>query len=209
MRGRNKPWAKDYINEHQDYLYKKNNKQPLTLEVGIGKGDFIVANAKANLNYDHIGVEINTSIFAMALKKIVNEDLKNVYLLNIAANKLNEYIENESIEKLYLNFSDPWPQNGYRKRRLVHPLHLMVFESLLKDKGMIYFKTDNEGLFEYGVQVFKDRNYHFLACDYDYQLEDGDYMSEYEAKFRSLGNKIYRAVVCVDKNDLHKWPEKN
>ena len=137
MRGRNKPWAKDFINEHQNLLYDKNiyDNREKTLEIGIGKGDFIIANAKANPDKLHIGVEMNTSIFAMAMKKVVNEGLNNVLLLNILAKDLFEFIDECSISSIYLNFSDPWPQNGYRKRRLVHPLHLEVFEKLL-DEGI-------------------------------------------------------------------------
>ena len=126
MRGRNKPWANDFINEHAHLIYSKDevDNKPLTLEVGIGKGDFIIANAKANNDYTHIGVELNTSIFAIAMKKVVNDGVDNIKMLNIKALDLPLHIKENSISKLYLNFSDPWPQNGYRKRRLVHPLHL-------------------------------------------------------------------------------------
>ena len=112
-------------------LLSKLNSLPLTLEVGIGRGDFIIANAKANENYMHIGVELNTSIFAIAMKKVVNDGVNNIRMLNAKALDLPNFIKENSISKLYLNFSDPWPQNGYRKRRLVHPLHLEVFEKLL------------------------------------------------------------------------------
>ena len=161
MRGRNKKWAKEFILEHQELIYNKNiiNDKSLTLEVGIGKGDFIIANAKNNLDYLHIGVEINESIFAIAMKKIVNENIANIKLINCPAMNLLEYVNENSISKIYLNFSDPWPQNGYRKRRLVHPLHLEIFEKLISDGGMLYFKTDNLGLFEMGIRNFKIRNY--------------------------------------------------
>ena len=201
MRGRNKPWAKDFIEEHSALIYsvEEENKLPLTLEVGIGKGDFIVANAKDNLDYLHIGVELNTSIFAIAMKKIVNEDIKNIRLLNVPAKDLTTLINKESISKLYLNFSDPWPQNGYRKRRLVHPLHLEVFENLLKDNGELIFKTDNFKLFEMAVNNFKVRNYEITFLSYDYQTVEKDYVSEYEARFRALGQPIHylRAVKGV------------
>ena len=207
MRGRNKPWAKDFIEEHSNLIYSvdEENSLPLTLEVGIGKGDFIVANAKDNLDYLHIGVELNTSIFAIAMKKIVNEDIKNIRLLNVPAKDLQTLINKESISKLYLNFSDPWPQNGYRKRRLVHPLHLEVFESLLKDNGELIFKTDNFKLFEMAVANFKIRNYEITFLSYDYQTVEKDYVSEYEARFRSLGQPIYRIAAKVNKAELKPW----
>ncbi len=209
MRGRNKPWANDFILAHQELIFNKDEKinMPKTLEVGIGKGDFIIKNAIANKDYLHIGVELNTSIYAIAMKKIVNEGLTNIRLLNVKALDLLNYIDEKSIDKLYLNFSDPWPQNGYRKRRLVHPLHLEIFEKLLIDGGTILFKTDNLPLFEMAVKNFNVRNYEILFVSYDYQTVSGDFVSEYEAKFRANGDKIYRIVAKINKNSLKPWGE--
>ena len=209
MRGRNKPWANDFILAHQELVFNKDEKinMPKTLEVGIGKGDFIIKNAIANKDYLHIGVELNTSIYAIAMKKIVNEGLSNVRLLIVKALDLLNFIEEQSIEKLYLNFSDPWPQNGYRKRRLVHPLHLEIFEKLLIDGGTILFKTDNLPLFEMAVKNFNVRNYDILFVSYDYQTVSDDFVSEYEAKFRANGDKIYRIVAKINKNALKSWGE--
>ena len=209
MRGRNKPWAKDFIAENANLLYnnQEENSKELTLEIGIGKGDFIVANAKENTDYLHIGVELNTSIFAIAMKKIVNEKLENVRLLNIKALDLLNHIKEGSISKLYLNFSDPWPQNGYRKRRLVHPIHLELFEKLIKDGGQIIFKTDNLALFEMGVKNINTRNYKVEFISYDYQTVEGDYVTEYESKFRALNMPIHRIVATINKNDLKPWGE--
>ena len=209
MRGRNKPWANDFILAHQELVFNKDEKinMPKTLEVGIGKGDFIIKNAIANKDYLHIGVELNTSIYAIAMKKIVNEGLTNIRLLNVKALDLLNFIDEQSIEKLYLNFSDPWPQNGYRKRRLVHPLHLEIFEKLLVDGGTILFKTDNLPLFEMAVKNFNVRNYEILFVSYDYQTVSDDFVSEYEAKFRANGDKIYRIVAKINKNSLKPWGE--
>ena len=209
MRGRNKPWAKDFILAHEELIYNPNEEvdKELTLEIGIGKGDFIVANAKENTDNLHIGVELNTSIFAIAMKKVVNEELSNVRLLNIKALDLVDYIKEGSISKLYLNFSDPWPQNGYRKRRLVHPIHLEIFEKFIKDGGQIIFKTDNLGLFEMGVKNFKIRNYQIDFISYDYQTVTGDYVTEYESKFRALNMPIHRIVATINKDSLLPWGE--
>ena len=209
MRGRNKPWAKDFILAHEGLIYNPNEEvnKELTLEIGIGKGDFIVANAKENTDNLHIGVELNTSIFAIAMKKVVNEDLSNIRLLNIKALDLVNYIKEGSISKLYLNFSDPWPQNGYRKRRLVHPIHLEVFEKFNIDGGLIIFKTDNLGLFEMGVKNFKIRNYQIDFISYDYQTVKGDYVTEYESKFRALNMPIHRIVATINKDSLLPWGE--
>ena len=209
MRGRNKPWANDFITENAHLIYnvEEENNLPLTLEVGIGKGDFIIANAKANDNFMHIGVELNTSIFAIAMKKVVNDGVNNIRMLNAKALDLPNFIKENSISKLYLNFSDPWPQNGYRKRRLVHPLHLEVFEKLLVDGGELIFKTDNLKLFEMGVKNFNIRNYQTTFISYDYQTIEGDFVSEYEAKFRAQNMPIHRVAVKVNKDELKPWGE--
>ena len=209
MRGRKKPWAQDFIAAHEELIFNKEEKfeKPLTLEVGIGKGDFIVNNAKANLDHIHIGVELNESIYAIAMKKIVNENIDNIKMINVKALDLPLHINENSISKLYLNFSDPWPQNGYRKRRLVHPIHLEVFEKLLVDGGELIFKTDNPKLFEMAVTNFRIRNYEITFISYDYQTIPGDFVTEYEARFRGLGMPIHRIAVKVNKESLKPWGE--
>ena len=209
MRGRNKPWAKDFIAAHQEMIFDKSEKfdKPLTLEVGIGKGDFIVANAKNNQDYIHIGVELNESIYAIAMKKIVNEQIENIKMLNVKALDLPTLINENSINKIYLNFSYPCPQNGYRKRRLVHPIHLEVFEKLLIDGGELIFKTDNVKLFEMAVNNFNIRNYEVTFLSYDYQTIEGDYVTEYESRFRSMNMPIHRIAVKIHKNNLNPWNE--
>ena len=166
-----------------------------------------MANAKENTDYLHIGVEINESIYAIAMKKIVNENITNIKMLNCKALDLLQLINEGTIEKLYLNFSDPWPQNGYRIRRLVHPILLEVFEKFIKDGGQIIFKTDNLGLFEMGVKNFKIRNYQIDFISYDYQTVKGDYVTEYESKFRALNMPIHRIVATINKDSLLPWGE--
>lgn len=197
MRGRNKPWAKDFIATHRDYLYQSSAdfSTPCYLEIGMGKGDFIIASCKYSPQVHHVGIEINTSIFALALKKIVQEEINNIQVANIGADKLLEYFPEHSVEKIFLNFSDPWPKARHEKRRLVHPHYLSIFEKLLKKDGQICFKTDNCQLFDYGVEVFQERKYSIFELSYDYQLKEGDFMSEYERRFRSLGQPIYRCIV--------------
>jgi len=134
----------------------------------------------------------------------LNESYKTNYNVDL---DLPLLINENSISKLYLNFSDPWPQNGYRKRRLVHPIHLEVFEKLLVDGGQLIFKTDNFKLFEMAVNNFKVRNYEITFISYDYQTIDGDFVTEYEARFRSQGLPIHRIAVNVKKDALKPWGE--
>ncbi len=205
MRGRNKPWADQFILDHADYLYHQEtsflNNQETYLEVGIGKGDFIIQSCQYYPHVNHIGVELNKSVFAIALKKIVNTNIENVKLLQVPAAQLVELIPHHSISKIFLNFSDPWPKSGYKKRRLVHPFHLQIFEQLLKKDGQIAFKTDNLMLFEFGLESFKERNYEIVELSYDYQTIPGDFISEYEARFRSLNQPIYRCVIKINSKE--------
>ena len=200
MRGRNKPWAKDFIAAHEELRFNKEEKleKPLTLEVGIGKGDFIVANAKDNTDYIHIGVELNESIYAIAMKKIVNEGIDNIKMLNCRALDLLELINEGSIEKVYLNFSDPWPKDRHAKRRLTSRQFLARYDQFLKKSGEIIFKTDNKGLFDFSLEEVKEAGWNLVNYTYDLhnsEYVEGNVMTEYEEKFVALGNKINRLVA--------------
>ena len=205
MRGRNKPWADQFISDNQHYIYKKNEivdkNREIYLEIGMGKGDFIIQSSKYFSDVLHFGVELNKSIFAIALKKIANEEIENLKILNVPAINLLDYFAEHSISKIFLNFSDPWPKARHEKRRLVHPKHLELFEKLLVSDGKIVFKTDNLKLFEYGLEMFKQRNYTIEFLEYDYNTIEGDFVSEYEARFRSLNQPIYRCVASIVKKE--------
>ena len=134
----------------------------------------------------------------MALKKIVESETKNVAVLQIPASQLLDFIKTGSIDKIFLNFSDPWPKKRYHKRRLVHPNHLTIFEQCLKKSGQIVLKTDNQELYFYALEMFQQRNYQLLEVNPNYQLCEGDFMSEYEKRFRSLNQPIYRIVAKIN-----------
>ncbi len=205
MRGRNKPWADAFIQEHENLILKDkywNDQKETFLEIGMGKGDFILQSCQYFPEVFHIGVEVNKSIFALAMKKIVNTgEFVNLRLLNVDAVYLNDSILDHSIDKIFLNFSDPWPKKRHAKRRLVAPSYLNIYEKLLKNNGQIVFKTDNLALFEYGLQSFKEKNYAIHALDYDYQTLKGDFLTEYEVRFRNLKQPIYRCVVTISKEE--------
>ena len=194
MRGRNKPWANDFINDNAHLIYnvEEENDLPLTLEVGIGKGDFIIANAKANSDYLHIGVELNTSIFAIAMKKVVTDGVSNIRMLNAKALDLPNFIKENSVSKLYLNFSDPWPKSRHEDRRLTSPEFLTMYHNILNDDGCVIFKTDNREFFDYSVEMFKEHNWDIEDLNYNYPFTNNkdDVPTEYERKFRALGTPI-------------------
>lgn len=209
MRLRNKPWAKEKIEQHPQYIvanpefYKGkwdevfNNNQPLHIEVGTGKGRFITEMAKANPNINYIGIEKYDSVIVLALDLLIEADLPNLRLLNINANDLGKYFEKSDVDRVYLNFSDPWPKVRHEKRRLTYKDYLKLYEDILVDKGEIHFKTDNQGLFEYSLKSFSEYGLllTFLSLDLHKSDFEGNIMTEYEQKFSEMGNRIYRCEV--------------
>jgi tRNA (guanine-N7-)-methyltransferase len=209
MRQRNKPWAKDKLAEYPQYVISEPEKykgkwnkafdknQPLHIEIGTGKGRFITGMAKANPDINYIGIELADSVIVTALDRIIEEELPNVKLLNVNANDLREHFDKGEVDRVYLNFSDPWPKKRHAKRRLTYKSFLEIYENILVDKGEIHFKTDNQGLFESSLMSFSE--YGMLLTYVSLDLHNSDYegniMTEYEEKFSSKGNRIYRCEV--------------
>ncbi len=162
MRVRKKPWADKYIKDHGDYIVTdpKNwlgkwqqrfaKQQPLNVEVGIGKGRFIIETAKANPDINYIGIELQTSVIATALRTFMENPLSNVQFVLTDGADLDELFYQDEIKKIFLNFSDPWPKKRHAKRRLTSPLFLKTYQHVLADDGDIEFKTDNRGI----IRVF-------------------------------------------------------
>lgn len=170
------------------------NHHPIHIEVGSGKGRFITGMAKAHPEINYIGIDIQLSVLSYALDKVLEENLPNVKLLRVDGSDLTNYFEDREIDRLYLNFSDPWPKKKHEKRRLTYSSFLATYERILPEQGEIHFKTDNRGLFEYSLaslsqygmtlgQVWLDLH----ASDYE-----GNVMTEYEEKFSQKGQPIYR-----------------
>ncbi|HLO12017.1 MAG TPA: tRNA (guanosine(46)-N7)-methyltransferase TrmB [Pseudoneobacillus sp.] len=209
MRQRNKPWAKDKMNEYPQYIianpeqhkgkwsevFEKN--QPLHIEIGTGKGRFISGMAKANPDINYIGIELAESVIVSALEKLIEADLPNLKLMNVNAADLENYFAKGDVDRVYLNFSDPWPKIRHEKRRLTYDSFLRVYENILVNEGEIHFKTDNQGLFEYSLTSFS--KYGLLLTYVSLDLHQSDYvgniMTEYEEKFSNKGNRIYRSEV--------------
>ncbi|MFD2869575.1 tRNA (guanosine(46)-N7)-methyltransferase TrmB [Kurthia populi] len=207
MRLRNKPWAEDYLNEHpdlvvsnpEDYKGRWNelfgNDNPLHIEVGTGKGQFITGMAKANPNINYIGIELFDSVIVIAAKKAVEAGQpENLRLLNVNGSKLEEYFAKGDVSQVYLNFSDPWPKTRHAKRRLTHANFLSLYEKVLVDNGEIHFKTDNRGLFEFSLMSLTDYGMKLKLVSLDLHNDDveDNIMTEYEEKFSSKGQPIYR-----------------
>ncbi|HJV31003.1 MAG TPA: tRNA (guanosine(46)-N7)-methyltransferase TrmB [Bacillales bacterium] len=209
MRLRHKPWAQEKINDHPQFvianpeMHKGNwaevfeKQQPLHIEIGSGKGRFITEMAKANPHINYIGIEVYKSVIIDALDNVIEADIPNVKLLNVNANDLEKFFAKNDVDQVYLNFSDPWPKTRHEKRRLTYKSYLQIYQNILKDKGEIHFKTDNQGLFEYSLTSFSSYGLllKYISLDLHHSEFEGNIMTEYEQKFSSKGNRIYRCEV--------------
>lgn len=178
-----------------------NNTNPIEIEIGMGKGDFIIEKAKRNPNINFIGVEKYASVLVYAIKKLESIDLPNLKIINIDANSIDEVFDNE-IDKIYLNFSDPWPKKKHTNRRLTSYIFLGKYKNIFKKDYIIEMKTDNQSLFEYSLVSLSENGYilKFVTFDlYSNDIQD-NIQTEYEKKFVSRGMSIHKliAIQSVD-----------
>ena len=188
------------INNYSDYkgnfssLFGTNN--PIHIEVGMGKGDFIIGMALANPSINFIGIEKFDSVLVRAVQKLEELDIPNLRLIRMDALSIDSVFSKE-VSCLYLNFSDPWPKERHSKRRLTSDVFLSKYDSIFKDKCFIVMKTDNRKLFEYSIMSFNNYGYIIDDISLDLYSDDltGNVQTEYEKKFVSKGNLIYRISV--------------
>lgn len=207
MRLRNKPWAEEYIASHPEVIipnpeeYKGNwqrifgNDNPIHIEVGTGKGQFVTGMALANPDINYIGIELYTSVIVVALEKVIEANTPpNLRLLKVNGADLDKYFTKNDVSRVYLNFSDPWPKTRHAKRRLTHEGFLKLYESILIDNGEIHFKTDNRGLFEYSLVSMSEYKMllKYVSLDLHVNMPEDNIMTEYEEKFSAKGQPIYR-----------------
>jgi tRNA (guanine-N7-)-methyltransferase len=188
------------ISNPNDYKGKWNNyfknDNPIYIEIGMGKGKFILEHALRNPDINYIGIEKDISIVYKALVKYLETEeekevkLNNLVFLNIDACNIKEIFEDNEVNKVYLNFSDPWPKTRHEKRRLTSPL---IFKNILDIlNGELEFKTDNRKLFEYSVIEFNTMSLDIVELSLDLHSDKEDIITtEYEDKFVSKGNVIY------------------
>lgn len=188
-----------YIKEPLQNISKWNqefeNENPLYLEIGMGKGNFIINMAKHFPNINFIGMERNKTILAKAVKKIEKEGITNIRVMSSDAQQLKEIFANKELDKIYLNFSDPWPKNKHYKRRLTYREFLDLYDYVLKKDSIVEFKTDNQILFEFTILEVCNtgRQMEYIALDL-HNTEEFNVMTEYEEKFSKKGNRIYKLV---------------
>lgn len=213
MRLRNKPWAKEKIENNPetaivtpgDYKGKWHevfgNKNPIHIEVGSGRGRFIVGMALANPEINYIAIEKFASVAVDILDKILEENIKNIKVMNVDATDLPDYFKHNEVDCIYLNFSDPWPKTRHEKRRLTHHTFLKMYREIMVEDGEIRFKTDNRGLFEFSLASMSQYGMTLQQVWLDLHKSDfeGNIMTEYEEKFSSKGNPIYRLEAVYKK----------
>ena len=178
-----------------DFKALFGNANPVELEIGCGKGGFVCAKAEQNPNINYIAVEKVSNVIVSACEMAKNKNLKNVRFLNLPAEYLLRYIPKKSIDRIYLNFSCPYPKTTYANRRLTNPKFLKVYEQLLTQKGEIHQKTDNMAFFEYSLEQLSDCGYTLknISLDLHNSSFEGNIMTEYEERFCKLKMPIYRA----------------
>lgn len=173
-----------------------NNDNPIEIEIGMGKGNFIIEKALKNPDINYIGIEKYASVLVYAVKKLENLNIPNLKIINIDASEINDLFDKE-INKIYLNFSDPWPKKKHAKRRLTSSIFLDKYKFIFKNDAIIEMKTDNENLFEYSLVSLSENGYilKFVTFDlYSTDIKD-NVKTEYEAKFVAKGMKIHKLVA--------------
>lgn len=176
-----------------------NNENPIHIEIGMGKGDFIIGMAENNPNINFIGIEMYDSVIVKAIQKLDGMDIKNLKLIRMDARLIEEVFDKE-VSLIYLNFSDPWPKNRTAKRRLTHKNFLDKYENIFKDKKVIFQKTDNIDLFAFSIESLSEYGYKLknVSLDLHNSNFEGNVMTEYEKKFSSEGIKINRLEAYKD-----------
>ncbi len=187
---------------HRKGNWKKffGNNNPIHIEVGMGKGQFIHGMAKRNPDINYLGMEKYSTVLLRAVQKMELEELPNLYFLCEDAKNITDIFEKDEIDRIYLNFSDPWPKDRHAKRRLPSRQFLERFDQILKPEGTLEFKTDNKGLFEFALEELEPAGWKSLEVTFDLhndaKMVEGNIMTEYEEKFSAMGNPIYKYIIA-------------
>lgn len=188
--------------EQKKGLWKKEifrNDNEIHIEIGMGKGRFIMDMAALHPDINYVGIEKYSSVLLRAIQKQEELQLPNVIFIRMDAEDITEVFDESEVGKIYLNFSDPWPKDRHAKRRLPSREFLKRYDKILKKDGVVEFKTDNEGLFTFARDEVEPAGWNIDAITYDLHndevMNEGNVMTEYEEKFSSLGNPIFKYVI--------------
>lgn len=175
------------------------DQHPIHIEIGMGKGKFIHTMAKENPQINYIGIEKYSTVLLRAVQKMEEEELPNLRFLRMDAEEIAEVFGAGEVDRIYLNFSDPWPKDRHAKRRLPSREFLARYDRVLAKDGWIEFKTDNRDLFDFAVEELEPAGWRAKVVTYDLHadpaLMEGNVMTEYEEKFSAMGNPICKYVI--------------
>lgn len=172
-------------------------KQPLHIEIGMGKGQFILGMAEAHPDINYLGIEKYSSVLLRAVQKMDESPIDTLRFLCFNAENISEIFSHGEVDRIYLNFSDPWPKDRHAKRRLTSADYLKRYDEILAPNGQIEFKTDNRGLFDFSVEEIKNSDVWQIKditydLHHDASMSYGNILTEYEEKFSSKGNPIFK-----------------
>lgn len=186
----------EWKNKWNEYF---NNGKPVHIEIGMGKGQFLHTMAKLNPDINYVGIEKYSSVLLRAIQKMEEEEVFNLKFICIDAKEVDEVFGEGEVDKIYLNFSDPWPKDKHAKRRLPSREFLAKYDAILKKDGFLEFKTDNRGLFDFAVEELPEAGWKAKVITYDLHNDEelckGNVMTEYEEKFSSMGNPICKYII--------------
>lgn len=209
MRLRNVPGARETIIENQFSIQQPEqmkgkwaevfqNDHPIHIEVGMGKGQFIIEMARRNPEVNYIGIEKYSSVLVRAVEKLEDFEQDNLRLIRMDAENIEEVFDKDEVDRIYLNFSDPWPKDRHAKRRLTSTRFLERYDNILTPEGRVMFKTDNKDLFDFSLEQVEEAGWILENHTYDLhhsEYNEGNVMTEYEKKFSAKGNPICRLVA--------------
>ena len=192
------------VHEPQEYKGRWSelfgNDHPLRIEIGMGKGRFIMDLARMHPEINYVGIEKYSSVLLRGIQKMETDPLPNLYFIRMEAEEIADVFGREEVERIYLNFSDPWPKDRHAKRRLPSREFLKRYDEILVRDGVIEFKTDNEDLFRFALEEIAPAGWQLLQMTEDLHHDEkmlaGNVMTEYEEKFSALCNPIYKYVIA-------------
>ncbi|MFQ9514223.1 MAG: tRNA (guanosine(46)-N7)-methyltransferase TrmB [Eubacterium sp.] len=210
MRLRNVPGSREAIQESpltinipQDNKGKWNeefgNDHPIRIEIGMGKGKFITQLARENPDINYVGIEKYSSVLIRAIEKCQDMEINNLRFIRMEAEYICDVFEKGEVDRIYLNFSDPWPKDRHAKRRLTSKQFFERYDMVLKKDGVVEFKTDNDLLFQFSLEQVPEAGWNLVNHTWDLhndsEMVKGNVMTEYESKFSSMGNPIHKLTA--------------
>lgn len=200
--------ANDYVVHNEEQMKGKwhdlfGNDHPIHIEIGMGKGQFIIELARRNPDINYIGIEKYSSVLVRAIeKRELEEDMQNLYFIRMDAEYIENVFDKDEVSRIYLNFSDPWPKDRHAKRRLTSVHFFKFYDHILIPDGRVIFKTDNRALFDFSLEQVPEAGWileNYTNDLHHSEYNEGNIMTEYEAKFSAMGVPINRLVAYREK----------